>query len=164
MRKGNWERVTRIHRMPITLLAFYSTTLSSGAVCAKSRRLPFSRRCLGRVCSQKMWSSGGPVWETLFCVHLLHMYCKENDPGTHCASKQLYRDGTEEAKLWLVPETCHKYFKKMNRLVHNCLIAAFCLWSWDCNKFYKPLNYIRICLWTSMASRWCGCTSRENKN
>lgn len=59
---------------------------------------------------KKMWSSGGPVWETIFCVHLLHMYCKETDPGKHCASKQVYRDGTEEAKLWLVPETCHKYF------------------------------------------------------
>lgn len=75
-----------------------------------SRRLPFFRPCPGRVCSQKMWSSGGPVWETIFCVHLLHMYCKKTDPGKHCASKQLYRDGTEEAKLWLVPETCHKYF------------------------------------------------------
>lgn len=37
------------------------------------------------------------LFEKLYCVHLLHMYCKENDPGTYCASKQLYRDGTEEA-------------------------------------------------------------------
>lgn len=34
--------------------------------------------------------------------------------------------------------------KKNKRLVHNSVIAAFSLWSWNWNKFYKPLNKISV--------------------
>lgn len=54
--------------------------------------------------------------------------------------------------------------KKDNRLVYYSVIAAFCLWLWNCNKFYRPLNYtsLFLCMWTVMASRWCGCTPKNN--